>query len=52
MLIRKPTKNDPSIEIRKLLSKYILKKVPKQPAKTMLIKLFNFTLGKFNKKVT
>jgi len=29
LLIIKPTKNDPKIDIRKLLSIYILKKVPK-----------------------
>ena len=29
LLIKKPTKNDPSIDVRKLLSIYNLKKAPK-----------------------
>ena len=33
LLIIKPTKNDPSIEITKLLSRMNLKKVPKKQAK-------------------
>ena len=51
LFIKKPTKNEPSIEIIKLLSINNLKKVPKYPAKSIYIKFFVFTLKKFNKKV-
>jgi len=42
----KPKKNDPSIEIIKLLSMNNLKKVPRKEAKRMYIENFIFTYKK------
>ena len=52
LLIIKPTKNDPSIEIIKLLSIKNLKKVARYQANRIKIKNFIFTLKKLNNKVT
>ena len=42
LLIKKPTKNDPIIEIKKLLFIVILKKVAEKQAKRKLIRYFIF----------
>ena len=52
LLIIKPTKNDPSIEIVKLLSIKNLKKVARKQAISIKIKFFIFTLKKLNNNVT